>query len=515
MLLRTSIIEGRYLDSVLLMSLAAQLKSRDGVADASAMMGTDANKAVLRETKMLDALGEAAGPSDLIVAIMVEDEALAAEVFATLPALLEPPKQARGTSTAELAARTLDEAKQRLPEASLVVISIPGVFVKHEALRALDLGLHPFIFSDNVSVEDEIELKTIGRERGLLVMGPDCGTSILNGMAIGFANVVSRGAVGIVGASGTGIQELSCLLDHAGVGVHQAIGVGGRDLSQRVGGLSMRQGIALLAADPKVSVLALVSKPPHPEVARQVLLEAKACGKPVMVCFLGGDPKIAQELGLHFAPRLDFAAQICTALVRGEPVPTQPDSLSSEYLEKASELAHKMPSGRKLIRALYSGGTLCDEAIQVADKLGLEGVRSNLASEGPHALSEPGKSEGNCFLDLGDDYFTRGRPHPMIDFASRRERIAVEAAQPDCAVILLDVVLGYGSHADPAGELVAAISALPEGGPVLVASITGTHADPQNYGQQRARLQAAGVHVLPNNASAAAFATAIVKELLA
>ncbi|MDY0058552.1 MAG: acyl-CoA synthetase FdrA [Myxococcota bacterium] len=519
MFLRTLIVPDRYLDSVLLMGLAARLRGLAGVADASAVMGTEANRALLAETGLLDETATAAAPGDVIVSLQLAEPTQLPAAQAALEAMLAELTRTDagsggGAGDAATPPRTLEEALRQRPDASVAVISLPGGYVAREARRALELGLHPFIFSDNVPLADEVALKALGRERGLLVMGPDCGTAILNGLALGFANRVARGPVGIIGASGTGIQELSCLLHRQGIGIHQAIGVGGRDLSAAVGGSSMLQALAILEADPACLVIVLVSKPPHPEVAQAVLDRAAACAKPCVICFLGGDPGQAAQRNLPFARRLDLAAAMTRAVLAGEDPLTVADApLPPARQAQATTLAADLGAGRRFVRGLFSGGTLGKEALLVLRE-SLPTYRTNLEEEGPRALVGDDRPTDHLILDLGDDRYTRGRPHPMIDFGLRCQRLQQELADPSCAVLLLDVVLGYGAHPDPAGELATAVAGrLQPGGPVLLACVVGTENDPQPRPDQVRRLTAAGFQVLDTNVEAARMAAAILVEL--
>ncbi len=507
MILETMVLKGRYVDSIMLMNLAAKLEESPGVERAFAVMGTEANKALLDTSDLLDERGAAASDNDLVIAVMAKDQASAQAALGLVEAALAGPGvEARTGGGGPEPARTMAHAKELLPDASVAVISVPGRYVRPVALDALDLGLHPFIFSDNVPIEDEIFLKSVGEERGLLVMGPDCGTSIIGGLALGFANSVPRGPVGIVGASGTGIQEVTSLLARRGVGVRQAIGVGGRDLKARVGASSMLRAMDMLEADPDVRVGVLISKPPDPEVASKVVARAKEGKIPYLVCFMGGDPYMAQ--GLPFAGRLDVAARMVEAMVAGD----DPDLAAREVLEQelddlVGDLARAVfPKSRRFVRGLFSGGTLCREALQTGLDAGLTDVWSNLEALHVGRLDDPTRSRGNCYVDLGEDFFTQGRPHPMIDFTIRNERLLREARDPEVGVLLLDVVLGYGAHPDPAAALLEALAEVPDNGPVVVASITGTDQDPQRYGAQRSRLEAAGVVVMESNGRAATLA---------
>src|SRR5690606_14776291 len=125
----------------------------------------------------------------------------------------------------------------------------PGVYAAFEAFRALENNLNVMMFSDNVTVEDEIKLKDLAVKKDLLMMGPDCGTAIINGVGLCFANKIKRGPIGLVAASGTGLQEVTVLIDQFGGGISQAIGVGGRDLSKDVMGRMTLHAINALNAD--------------------------------------------------------------------------------------------------------------------------------------------------------------------------------------------------------------------------------------------------------------------------
>jgi FdrA protein len=477
-----------YRDSVDLMRVAALLERLPSVSRAALMMATPANRELLSGAGLLDATAAAAGPNDLVVSVAARDKAAAERALAEASHLLDE-QTAVATSTREKAPpRSLAEAAAELTQANLAIISTPGPYATAEALKALKRGLHVFIFSDNVPVADEVELKRLAVKKNLLVMGPDCGTAILDGVPLGFANVVRRGRIGLVGASGTGLQEVSCLIDRLGEGLSQVIGVGGHDLDDRVGGLMMRAGIERLADDPGTRVIVLVSKPPAPAVAGKILDVARKSGKPVVVNFLGGDPGVTRQADLVVRATLEEAARDAVALARGK----RPGATGAAAAPRAK--ARRFAKGQHLIHGLYSGGTLGQEAALILTGLGAK-----------HAV-----------VDLGDDEFTVGRPHPMIDFRLRNERIVAAAREPATAVILLDVVLGYGAHPDPAAALAPAIAqarkiaSRSKRGLVIVASVCGTAADPQNLERQEAALRAAGVRLAPSNAGAARLAAALV-----
>jgi FdrA protein len=478
-----------YRDSVELMRVAAELEQLPGITRAALVMATPANRDVLAEAGLLVATASGAGPGDLLVALHAADEAAADGALARAEALLVAPATAPSRSADRPAPRTIAEAIGALPAANLAIISTPGRYATAETLKALKRGLHVFLFSDNVPIEEEIELKGLARRKGLLLMGPDCGTAILDGVPLGFANAVRRGRIGLVGASGTGLQQVSCLIDRLGEGVSHVIGVGGRDLDLRVGGLMTRAGIEMLGRDPGTAVIGLVSKPPAARVVRHVLAAARAAGKPAVVSFLGGDPAPIREAGAIPAATLEEAAGAAVALARGERA-SATNGVDPVLLARCRERVGRFGAEQRHVRGLYSGGTLCQEAALILAEIS-GGIVSHSA------------------LDLGGDEFTVGRPHPMIDFRLRNERIVDAARDPTTAVILLDVVLGYGAHADPAGALVPAVERArrhaAEAGRALavVGSVCGTGTDPQGLSRQEETLTAAGVILLPSNAQAA------------
>jgi succinyl-CoA synthetase alpha subunit len=406
----------------------------------------------------------------------------------------------------EEAPRSLAMAAARRPEANLALVSVPGPFAAAEALKALRLGLNVMVFSDNVDVADEVMLKAEARERGLLVMGPDCGTAIVDGVPLGFANAVRRGDIGAIGASGTGLQQVTCLIDRAGKGVSQAIGAGGRDLSTEVGGATTLRAIGLLGADPESRVIVMVSKPPAPRVAERVLQAARSTGKAVVACFLGGRADQIEREGVTAAETLEDAAATAVALSDGK-TPRRSAVALPEGLPRPGR-------GRTYLRGLMSGGTFCYEALAIlGERIGP--VRSNAPIDKSRRLADPWRSAGHAIVDLGDDLFTRGRPHPMIDQRLRCERLVREAGDPETAVILFDVVLGHGAHPDPASELAHAVRAAREAsgdGVVFVASVCGTEADPQRLSCQEATLRAAGVVLAGSNAAAVRIAAGLAEK---
>lgn len=507
---------GAYQDSVRLMRISETLSAMEGVEQAFAAMGTDANKRVLKEAGLQTDAVEAAGANDLVVVIEAGSEDAATEALGKAEALLAKSDQRDGEgATAEARVRTLEQARERLDDANLELISVPGPYAALEAAKALHAGLHVFLFSNNVALEDEVRLKKWAASKGLLLMGPDCGTAVINGVALAFANVLRRGPVGVVAASGTGLQELTTLVDRGGSGISQAIGVGGRDLSDEVGGIMMRQGIDLLAADEPTEVLVLISKPPAERVAEAVLEAARASGKPVIVNFLG-DERIDEEDGVRFTGTLEDTAEAVLRQIDGEDRSYfGGDRAARERM--AAEERGQLGADQQYVRGLYTGGTLCEEAVEILSEQ-LSDVYSNVSPSPEEALDDVHESRAHSCIDLGAEEFTQGRPHPMIDPRIRQERLLKEATDASVAVILLDVVIGYGAHDDPAGALAETIrqakaQASAEGRHLaVVAHVCGTEQDPQGLDQQEQRLRDAGVRVLPTNAQAAHLAASIIHE---
>ncbi|VFS56536.1 membrane protein FdrA [Kluyvera cryocrescens] len=382
-----------------------------------------------------------------------------------------------------------------MPESNLAVISVNGLFAAREARQALQNGLNVMLFSDNVTIEDELALKQLAHEKGLLMMGPDCGTAMINGAALCFGNAVRRGNIGIVGASGTGSQELSVRIHDFGGGISQLIGTGGRDLSEKIGGLMMLDAIGMLENDPQTEIIALVSKPPAPAVAQKVLARARACRKPVVVCFLGRAEPPADEQGLQFARGTKEAALKAVLLSGVNKASLDLHPLNGALVRDVRAL---LTPQQKYIRGLFCGGTLCDETMfAVLEKHG--DVYSNIQPDPAFRLTDINRSIKHTFLDFGDDDFTNGKPHPMIDPTNRISRLLQEARDPEVGVVVMDFVLGFGSHEDPVGSTIDAIKeakaiAKADGRElVILGYVLGTDLDAPSLEQQRQMLSDAGV----------------------
>ncbi|HEX7299188.1 MAG TPA: hypothetical protein VF257_09275 [Solirubrobacteraceae bacterium] len=467
---QSRVLSDRYADSVRLMGVAARLREREGITRAEVFMGTPANLAALAELG-----GKAdAGPGDLVIALDGADvDGALAEAERLLAA---PADHGNGTDAVD-PPRSLGSALGRLSGANLALVSVPGEYAALEAHRALSRGLHVLLFSDHVPVADEIALKRRAVELGLLVMGPECGTAMLGGVGLGFANEVPRGPVGIVAAAGTGAQEAACLVAAHGSGVSHIVGVGGRDLSRDVGGLMFRSAMAALAGDPETETLLLVSKPPDPETVQALSAELPS-DRRVVAAFIGVE---GDDLPLEAHGTLEAAA---AAAAGGTPE-------AVEALEAQVDAGRERSAGRRLL-GLFTGGTLSHEAATI--------LRPRLGD----IATEP-DAPGHVIADLGDDRYTQGRPHPMVDPTLRRELLAAAAGDGRTGCVLLDVVCGHASHPDPAGAIAEEVAAAARGA-VVVARVCGTAADPQDADRQATTLREAGALVAPSNAAAARLA---------
>jgi FdrA protein len=509
MVTRTLLQSNSYFDSVTLMRISGQVNELSGITDVLVGMGTDLNKDSLSNVGLLTDEAKNASPNDLMIGINADSEEALATAFNKIEELLTAKNQS-SSQNSEMKYRTIEQACKLNPGYNIAVISTPGTYSAREAKNALNQNMHVFLFSDNVTKEEEIELKTLALEKGLLMMGPDCGTAIINGVPLGFANRVRKGDIGIVGASGTGLQHVTTLIEYLGEGITQAIGTGGRDLSLQVGGKTMLAALDALKEDEDTKVVVIISKPPAQEVAEKVLAKAKNMGKPVVLCLLGSDTTENIEGSFIQCNNIEDAAVNAVQLLKGQ-VPPLPESNVDLVSLKAL-----LGAQQKYVRGLFGGGTLCDEALMVFRSQQIP-FFSN-AVEGEQALIDVEKSEGNTFLDLGDDYFTRGKPHPMIEPSLRNSRLVKEALDPETAIILVDVVLGHGSHNDPAGIVVDGIQKAQKQlkdlnrKVVFIASLIGTMGDPQGMTKQRQKLEEAGVVVLESNVRAATLAAKLVQS---
>lgn len=505
--IKTEIRSGAYYDSVVLMQLQRSLADLPTVEDAGVVMGTPANLDLLDQTGLLVDEIRNAKPDDLVIVVKAGTAADAEEALSRVDELAAARRSREGAGE-DFLPKSIESADKALPGANWVLISVPGRYAAGVSREALRLGKHVFLYSDNVTVEEEIELKELGAENGLLVMGPDCGTAIIKGIGLGFANQVRQGAIGLVAASGTGLQQVSIRIHHYGGGLTHAIGTGGRDLSSKVGGLTAQMALDLLDRDPETRVIVLISKPPDKETADKILAYASGLSKPVIVNFIGYQTNLKEIDNLYFASTFDDTAAAAVALVsEGE----------ASGPEEGMDL-DGFSSTQKYLRGLYSGGTLAYEALLILEK-NLTNLFSNVPINKKMKLENSLASQEHTIVDLGEDEFTVGRLHPMMDNELRIQRLATEAADPEVAVILLDVVLGHGSHSNPASELAPAIEgAIKDAKKAkrrleVVVTLSGTDLDPQGLDDQREQLEKAGAKVYLSSDQAVRYAGSVIRAL--
>ena len=494
----THILKSSYYDSVVLMRVASQLKKEENVSEVAMFMGTEGNHELLAQVGLTTEDSQKAGPQDLIIIVVAESTVLAEKITREAITLLTTRAE---SSSAELAyrPRTLDTALGFLPDATLAAISIPGEFAAREANRCLNKGLNVFLFSDNVSIEAELSLKKKAVDRNLLFMGPDCGTAYIHGTGLGFANIIKPGCIGCIAASGTGLQAVACSLDQQGEGISHGIGVGGRDLSSDIGGVMTEFSLELLERDEQTKVIILLSKPPHINVVRSLETICEKMSTPVVAYFQGA--KYPGSVFVH-ASTLDEAAGMAASIVNGKEYEPRwfsaPDRVS-DLLRKAANTA-----ANKKIAGLFTGGTLAKEAqLILAEELGPIGKDLEDVT-------------GHIVVDLGDDKYTIGRPHPMIAPEIRTEKLlylAETGMMASCGVVLVDLVLGNGSHLDPARELIMSAEKLKNNyglRPEIVAVVIGTSQDPQNKDEQIKILEESGITVFSSNSEAARYVSMLV-----
>ena len=504
--------QNHYQDSMKLMQISRELSNSPGIKRASAIMATEANLKTLQDAGLVRTAPRSLGANDLIVAVEAESEAAGHDALKKIDFFLAAPS---GGADHTVGYQSFEEALSAPGSPNIAVVSVPGEFAKLEVAKAIKSNIHTFLFSDNLSLDEEVELKRRAADKGLLMMGPGCGTAIINGAGFGFANIVRRGPVGIVAAAGTGMQEVASLIHNWGLGVSHGIGVGGRDLSEKVGGLMTLEAMELLQKDENTEIILLVSKPAPTKVVKKIAEKARRGKKPFAMCLLG-ENRIDAEENVFFTDTLEELSLLAVNLARGrgEKRVRVSDARLKRY---ARDFARSLRPSQKYVRGLFSGGTLCYEAQKILTS-SLGKIYSNAPLSKDCLLSDSHKSRRNCCVDLGEEEFTVGRPHPMIDSTLRSERIIGEAKDPRTAVILLDIVLGYGSNADPAGELLPAIWQAREiagsknRSLAFIAHVCGTDDDPQSLGSQREKLSRNGIKVAATNAQGAR-AAALIAQL--
>ena len=490
--------KGFYLDSVALMRLSAEISALGGIEEAVLMTGTPANQQIMKDAGLLTETGESASANDLVIALRADGKSSANRALAQVEKSLQGNKAASNQS--QLNYSTLGTAYAAAPEMNLALISTPGAYASREAHVALDHGMNVMIFSDNISTDKEVALKRKAQDLGLLVMGPDCGTAYINSVPLAFANAVKQGSVSAIAASGTGLQEFSVLLSKLGSGIRHGIGVGGRDMTDDVGAISTLMAIDLLADDEQTEQIVLISKPPGAQTAKLVFDRLASCGKPAIACVFG--QKIPTDSNIRFTSTLLTAAELAAGS----------NAQVEDINTKAITLAKGLKGGpRQNLKGLFTGGTLCTEAHLVLEDEGVQ-VSSNAVKGDPSANHQT----NHLLLDLGADEYTLGKPHPMLEPSVRTPYLIDELKDPSNAVIMLDIVLGYGAHANPTAAVTEVVNeALDKvtDKPIVMASVCGTEDDPQNYKQQCAALIQSDIVLCHCNSEMAKLGAAIIAQL--
>jgi len=503
----------QYYDSLFLMGVNKRLSGIKGVQNTAVLMGSEKNKQLLADIGILDTRIDSAQPNDLIVAVIAESSQVVEDVLGKLDEVLD--RMAEVTTVSVL--HTFEEGLSQKPGANLAVISIPGEYASHEARKALESGLNVFLFSSNVPIEEELALKQLAAEKNLLVMGPDCGTSLIGGVGVGFTNVVRQGSIGVIGAAGTGLQEFTSQVHNAGFGISHAIGTGSHDISDDIEGMTTFTALETFEADPQTETVVFISKPPGVKTIHRLVERLEDYKKPAIGCFLGAHrEKPIKNPYLHFVDTIDEAVTMAIQSISGKSCDLQ-IKLSPEELEWVGAERAGWSPDQKYLRAFFAGGTFCYQTQQILRAEGIA-IHSNTPLDPQYKLTHPDQSTAHSVVDMGDDYFTLGKPHPMIDGTLRRQRILSEGRDPQIAILLLDFILGYNASMDPVGELLDAIqetsqAARQRGGSLtVVASICGTEGDPQDLNLQTRMLKEAGVRVFRSNARAAYFCSQLLKQ---
>ncbi len=490
-IIKTEIRRGVYIDSAKLMKLQRSLDDFANILDVGVIMGTESNKELLAHIGLVSPEISGAKPDELVIALKAADEKSAEFALSKVDELLAARK---GSQDQDYQPHSLETASAMMPDANWVIVSVAGRYAAGVTREALRLGKHVHLFSDNVSIEEEIELKKQARELGLLVMGPDCGTAMIGGMGLAFANKIRLGPIGIVAAAGTGLQQVACRIHQLGSGITSGIGTGGKDLSEKVGAITFLMALEVLARDPDTKVIVLTSKPPSPKVAEEVLKKARKAGKPVVINFIARPVTTLRDGNLFFATGLDDAARLAVELANNPP------KIGSDI---DVDLKIFKPE-QKYLRGLFSGGTLAYEAQYILAGY-LPKVWANSPLNKENKMENSLVSQEHSIIDLGEDEFTVGRLHPMMDNELRIRRLYEEAKDPEVAVIMLDVVIGYGSHPNPASEIAPAIKKCLDDAKKanrhleIVCVVTGTDEDPQDFNLQVKLLKEAGAWVDPSN----------------
>lgn len=507
-MIKTIVKRNNYMDSIFLMNVSQELKKIPSVENVVVVMGSDMNKTILSDFGGLTKEAKDATANDLIISLDLADETMITVAEKKLDELINGIRgEACSVHKEHVVYKTFEAAIKSNKDANIVIISVPSEFAFHEAMNAIVNDRNLFIFSD-MPIDEELELKVAAKKKGLFVMGPAAGTAVINNISLGLMSKVRKGNIGVVAASGSGLQEVCALVHQYGAGISQAIGTGGQDLSEKVGGITMLMGLDYLSKDLETDVIVLVSKPPHPNIARKIYRNLPK-DKPTVIFFLGGNPDEIRDAGAYTAATLEEAAEIAFALSKGKSVVERNTVLEikKEYTCMAMSEHSKMKPEQKYLRGLFCGGTHSEEAVMLLQDF-VPKLHSNISFGNVETLIDRHVSKKNSLIDMGDEEFTKGKPHPVMDPTILVDRMIQEANDPETGVILFDLLFGYAVHADPVGaieEALIEINAIMKRDSKyisLIASLCGTDMDPQNIAQQRQRLERFGVKVLPSNAKA-------------
>ncbi|WP_455141266.1 acyl-CoA synthetase FdrA [Candidatus Hodarchaeum mangrovi] len=511
--IKTHLIKQHYRDSVQLMRAASQASRKEGIELASVLMGTPKNKPLLEEVNLLTEEAKKASPNDIIISVKAKSETHAEDAINFIIQFLTEEVESSLNTTFEY--RSLRSVLVSNPDINLTIISVPGEYAVRETRLALEKNINVLLFSDNVSIEDEIRLKKEAHKRNLILMGPDCGTAMINNVGLAFANVVQPGPIGIVAASGTGTQEVMVLCHHLGVGIKHALGTGSNDVKDKVMGISMIDGLLALEKDPTIELIIIVSKPPEDLTFNRVLDFVKKCKKNIIINFLGKQPGFCESSHTITVRTLEESALSAQYYFKQKSLKRVIGKFSN--LSEISLLINKsiksLSAKQKYIRGLYVGGTFTFEAAMIILDYLPEGEKlwTNISLKNTELLDDPMKSREHTLIDLGADEFTVGKPHPMIDQTERTRRFLQEVTDPQVAVILIDFVLGFGSHINPVEDMMEALTAWKNQNHKIfvVAHVCGTELDPQDYEGIIKTLKNLGVYIMPSNAQAALLASYI------
>ena len=498
--------KNRYVDSVTLMQVRAKAMKIAGAVIAEVQMATPANIDILKELEF--EVPTDAGSNDLVCGIRAENEEAAEKILKVIDGVLNHRVESDENYT------SLDEINFAETGYNLAQISLPGEYAAKEAQKAMEYGCDVFIFSDNVSIEEERALKEYGHAHGKLVMGPDCGVGLSDGVCLGVGSIVKKGNVGIVGASGSGSQEVACVIEKCGYGVTEIIGTGGRDLAKEIGGITMMDGIRRLENDPETKVIVLVSKLADTQVMEEILAFADNMTKPVVAVFLGGNKKMYEGHRVIGVMNLEEAGLKAVELLTGK---KEHLGYSDAELEAiANREIEKLHMNQKYFRGLFCGGTFTEESLIYFNQHNTENqLYTNLNNRYATQLEDAETSKGHTILDLGAENFTEKAPHPVFEPSLRVDRLKKELEDPDVAVVMIDFITGPAVAEDPFSDLAAVAREANSSDRhiTFIGAVCGSEEDPQNVTEMSKLLRDSGFIVTGSNYQSTKLASMMMEKL--